>query len=349
MKYKKTRSNLSIFIRILFLILIFGSILYGVGFLLNRKDPDKISDGTSKTKVIDLEHAVVDAEKNKKGNEPTDAKGENKKIEEAKSEEVKMEGEKAHTVENPNTSSQGAKPKVKQEPKQEVQTQSDNPSQEEHREFTLSPRFNQEIADRFSYVKNEPNSIHVMLNKKNALPEGFKTQNLVVPDIKFPFTHETPKKYMRKEAAEALTKLCAAAEADGHTIYGISGYRSYETQKNLYNMYVNRDGQESADKYSSKPGHSEHQSGLVMDVSSKDGKFDLLESFGDLPEGKWIAENSHKYGFVVRYLKDKVDITGYAYEPWHLRYVGEEVATYMYENNLCFEEFYDIIGVLYNR
>lgn len=349
MKYKKTRSNFSIFMRILFLILIFAGIIYGISLLFNPKGKDNISDEGSKTKVIDLEHAVVDTGKDKKVNDLANGKDENKKVEEAKSEEVKTEDEKAQTVENPSTSSEETKPEVEQKPKQEVQTQSENPSQEEHEESTLSPRFNQEIANRFSYVKNEPNSIHVMLNKKNAFPDGFKTQNLVVPDIKFPFSHDTPKKYMRKEAAEALTKLCAAAEADGHTIYGVSGYRSYETQKNLYNMYVNRDGKEAADKYSSKPGYSEHQSGLVMDVSSKDGGFDLLESFGDLPEGKWIAQNSHKYGFIVRYLKDKVDITGYTYEPWHLRYVGEEVATYMYENNLCLEEFYDIIGVLYNK
>lgn len=207
----------------------------------------------------------------------------------------------------------------------------------------------QNLSERFNYVKNELGSIYVMINRKNALPEDYIPSDLVVPNINFPFDYFTPKKQLVREASEALEKLSDAASAEGIKIYGISGYRSYKTQKGLYNNYVSIDGKEAADKYSAKAGTSEHQSGLTMDVSTFSENFELEQSFGETKEGKWIAQNSHKYGFIVRYQKHKESITGYSYEPWHLRYIGIEVATYLYENDLTLEEFYDLIGVKYNK
>ena len=104
---------------------------------------------------------------------------------------------------------------------------------------------------------------------------------------------------------------------------------------------VKRQGLEHTTKYSATPGFSEHQTGLAIDVSADSVNNRLDESFGDSTEGKWLAENAHLYGFIIRYPKDKTKITGYSYEPWHIRYVGKPLAKYIYENNLCLEEYYN--------
>ena len=141
------------------------------------------------------------------------------------------------------------------------------------------------------------------------------------------------------EASAQLKVMFAAAAKDGISLWIKSGYRSYIDQKIIYNGYVARDGKEVADKYSARPGHSEHQTGLAFDLNSIDF------SFADTREAKWIAENCHKYGFIVRYPKNKESITGYLYEPWHVRYLGIEKATQVYESGLCLEEFLGITSV----
>lgn len=137
-------------------------------------------------------------------------------------------------------------------------------------------------------------------------------------------------------ALAAFEEMQKVAYAEGCNIYISSGYRSYQRQVEIYNRYVSQDGQEYADTYSSRPGHSEHQTGLTFDLNSID------ISFADTPEGKWLAENCHKYGFIIRYPKDKEDITGYMYEPWHIRYLGVDKATAVYESGLCLEEYLGI-------
>lgn len=137
-------------------------------------------------------------------------------------------------------------------------------------------------------------------------------------------------------ASAALKQLQQAAQAAGHSMPLISGFRSYSRQQTLYNNYVARDGQTKADTYSAKPGHSEHQSGLAFDV----GKLD--NNYGTTPAGIWLKENCHKYGFIIRYLKGKESITGYQYEPWHIRYVGVEHATNIMNKNITLEEYLNI-------
>lgn len=134
-------------------------------------------------------------------------------------------------------------------------------------------------------------------------------------------------------ALAALKSLQAAGQSKGFKLGLVSGYRSYQTQKNIYNRYVERWGIEYTDTISARPGHSEHQTGLAFDVG------ELTSSYGETKEGIWLKENCHKYGFIIRYLKGKEDITGYSYEPWHIRYVGVEVATYIMENDLTLEEY----------
>jgi len=139
---------------------------------------------------------------------------------------------------------------------------------------------------------------------------------------------------MERVAAANFKELVNNAKADGISIYNVSGYRSYNTQKSLYNSYVNRDGKNKADTYSARAGTSEHQTGLATDVNSVSTSFENTAAF------KWLSKNAYKYGFILRYPKGKEFITGYMYEPWHYRYVGKDVAKVIYEKNITYEEYY---------
>lgn len=140
-------------------------------------------------------------------------------------------------------------------------------------------------------------------------------------------------------AQAAFDKMQAAAKNDGYSLSICSGFRSFETQKTLYNNYVTRDGKEKADTYSARPGHSEHQTGLAFDINK------ASDSFTDTPEAKWLAENCWKYGFIIRYPKGKESITGYKYESWHIRYLGEDVAKKVYDSGKTLEEYLNITSV----
>lgn len=139
-----------------------------------------------------------------------------------------------------------------------------------------------------------------------------------------------------EEALAAFDEMAADAAAEGLNIYISSGYRSYYDQESIYNRYCETDGQELADTYSSRPGHSDHQTGLAFDLNSID------DSFGYTPESDWVAVNAHKYGFIIRFPEGKEEYTGYQYEPWHIRYLGVEKATEVYESGLSLEEFLGI-------
>lgn len=137
-------------------------------------------------------------------------------------------------------------------------------------------------------------------------------------------------------AAAALQTLQQAASKAGYSLPLLSGFRSYTRQSTIYNNYVRIDGQAIADTYSARPGHSEHQSGLAFDV----GKID--DNYGETAEGKWLAQNAHLYGFIIRYPQNKTHITGYKYEPWHIRYLGIEHATNIYNQDVTLEEYLGI-------
>jgi len=152
-------------------------------------------------------------------------------------------------------------------------------------------------------------------------------------------TYPLPSTYnpgVNAKANAALKKMFAAAKKEGLNLFVRSGFRSYSTQKYLYNSYVKRDGKAAADRYSARPGHSEHQTGLAFDINKANS------SFAGSPEAKWLAKNCHKYGFIIRYPKGKESITGYIYEPWHVRYLGIETATSVYDSGLCLEEYLGI-------
>ncbi len=155
-------------------------------------------------------------------------------------------------------------------------------------------------------------------------------------------TYSLPKTYAKgvdPEAKSALDKMFADAKKEGISLWIASGYRSYDRQNTIYNNYVAKDGKAEADRYSARPGHSEHQTGLAFDLN------ELTEAFGNSKQGKWLADNCHKYGFIIRYPQNKEHITGYMYEPWHVRYLGVDKATAVYESGLCLEEYLGITSV----
>ncbi len=190
-------------------------------------------------------------------------------------------------------------------------------------------------------IDTDEYSLTVFVNKEYSLPSSYVPKELVIPDIKFYGNGPEEKKNMRKEAADALEKMFAAAEKDGVILYGVSGYRSYERQTEIYNKNIRMRGISVTSQISAYPGHSEHQTGLAIDISCGQLSGALSEKLAYTAEGKWVDENCHKYGFIIRYPKDKENITGYSYEPWHIRYIGTEIAEYLHDNDLTLEEYYN--------
>ncbi len=140
-----------------------------------------------------------------------------------------------------------------------------------------------------------------------------------------------------KDARIHFEKLCESATKENMKIRAISSYRSYAYQKKLYNNYVQKDGVELADTYSARPGFSEHQTGLVVDIDNYKTDYNHFET---TKEFTWMQENAYKYGFILRYPKGKEEITGYDYEAWHYRYVGVDIATAIHNTNLTLDEYY---------
>ena len=159
-------------------------------------------------------------------------------------------------------------------------------------------------------------------------------------------TYKLPETYnpgVDPAAQTALDEMIGGAAADGIELFVASAFRSYERQTTLYNNYVGRDGKEEADRYSARPGYSEHQTGLAFDLNS------LEQSFGETAEGKWLAAHCAEYGFIIRYPLDKEDVTGFMYEPWHVRYLGKETAAAVSASGQCLEEYLGIDSVYFDQ
>ncbi|MGM7703016.1 cell wall-binding repeat-containing protein [Pseudalkalibacillus sp. Hm43] len=193
------------------------------------------------------------------------------------------------------------------------------------------------------YVDTElANPIQLLLvNKRRNIPASYEPERLVEPNVRFsPNVSENDNKRLMNSIAEGhLERLFDAAWNDGMELYAQSGYRSYERQQEIHRYYTREYGEDYADRVSAEPGHSEHQTGLAMDVTSPAVNYQLVEEFGDTEEGRWVERNAHRFGFIIRYPEGEEDVTGYKYEPWHLRYVGESVARYMKANNKVLEEY----------
>lgn len=170
----------------------------------------------------------------------------------------------------------------------------------------------------------------ILVNKYNYLDKYYEPEDLVA----IAPAYTTWGGYLTEDTWKAFKEMADVAYSEGIDLYSVSPYRSYTTQERLYEGYASSDGYELADTYSARPGFSEHQTGLALDINLVD------ESFANTKEAKWLNTNAYKYGFILRYPKGKEYITGYQYEPWHFRYVGIDAAKYIYEHDITYEEYY---------
>jgi len=180
----------------------------------------------------------------------------------------------------------------------------------------------------------------ILVNRENLLDSYYVPDDLVELNVKF-VSKNNKNRLLDKEAATNLEDMFEDAKNDGIHLLAVSGYRSYDYQKNLYNNKVRNLGKAEADKYSAPPGASEHQTGLAIDILSREHT-KLTEGFKNTKAYKWMCENIHKYGYIIRYQEGKEDITGYQFEPWHLRYVGQDLATELKDLDITLEEYYDL-------
>lgn len=190
------------------------------------------------------------------------------------------------------------------------------------------------------YEKTQPaknlNTEKILVNKHYYLNNTYVPNNLEKISTRFALSNMK----LVSTAKDAFEELASAAKKENLNIIAMSTYRSYDYQVNLYNKYVRNDGQIAADTYSGRPGHSEHQTGLAVDVYN--GKINYT-NFEKTKEFTWMQQHAHEYGFILRFPKDKESETGYTYESWHYRYVGKDVASYIKEHNISFEEYYATI------
>ncbi|PAE06163.1 D-alanyl-D-alanine carboxypeptidase [Terribacillus saccharophilus] len=233
------------------------------------------------------------------------------------------------------------------ENQQAEQLQEEDTAAEEQTAETKPNQHQEEAEDVVGSIEkpvtvDNPDSIEVVVNKTRKFPDGWEPKDLVEPDVAFYFSEHLEKRKMRKEAAEALEDLFAASQKDGMELVAASGYRSEARQKEIYENNVATQGQEETDKVSSRPGRSEHQTGLAIDLTSAEMALALEETFIETDEGKWLAEHAHEYGYIIRYPEGKSDITGYSYEPWHIRYVGKDLAKQIYEEDTTLEEHFQM-------
>lgn len=195
----------------------------------------------------------------------------------------------------------------------------------------FSTNFNGETLNNSNIIANL-----VVVNNYNKLDKNYVPKNLVKVNIPFIDSISEEEKQLEENVALQLEKLVKMASSEGINYLGTSGYRSYKSQKEIYYNRVKSQGLKKANEYVAKPGTSEHQTGLCIDLTNEDRWFVEVTK-----EAKWLKENAYKFGFILRYPKGKEDITGKKFEPWHIRYVGEDIAKYIYENNLTLEEYVD--------
>lgn len=201
---------------------------------------------------------------------------------------------------------------------------------------------NRQEFDKTKYSLSDPVSLWVIVNKQRAISTNYTPGNLAMPEVKRDPSDSADEQKIRDILKISVEKMFGDAKSAGHDLIFASGYRSADLQAIYYNGYVARDGQAAADKYSARPGTSEHQTGLAFDVARTDRKCYLEICFGETAEGRWLATNAYKYGFTLRYKQGKEDITGYQYEPWHFRYIGKELAAELNKSNQTLEEFFGL-------
>ena len=211
--------------------------------------------------------------------------------------------------------------------------------QKEHKKLSIDEivyrvelNLDKDYYDDAVTIKN-PDDITVLTNKYLQIPEHYEPADLVDMADDYANNYYGQVK-LRKEAYEAFVKMCNASRKENINFYAESGYRDFEDQEITYNNYVYNNGQETADKYAARPGFSEHELGLAIDLAN----IWTITEKGE--EYAWLDKNAHKYGFIIRYKKQWEEVTGYAAESWHIRYIGVETATKVHEKNMSYEEYY---------
>ena len=174
----------------------------------------------------------------------------------------------------------------------------------------------------------------MLTNKFYNLDNSYNADNMERVSTNYCYGND---QMLTHDTYSAFIEMFNAAKSEGLTLIINSSFRSYEDQEDIYNYYLDIKGEEETNKIAAKPGHSEHQTGLAVDIQTYNS---TSKTFEDFEEFKWLKKNAYRYGFILRYPKDKQYITGYEYESWHYRYVGVEAATYIYENNITFDEYY---------
>lgn len=185
---------------------------------------------------------------------------------------------------------------------------------------------------------------HCVVNKSRRLGRDDRPEDLVEADISFAPGTEGEKRLLRKDAAWQLEKMFQCAEEQGIILAGVSGFRSYDRQEVIYKKSLNERGKEHTEKYIAPPGASEHQLGLALDLSCEEINYELEQMFEQTRAGIWIRQNASLFGYVLRYPKGKEAITGYSYEPWHVRYVTKPLAYYLDRTGLVLEEYAGIVS-----
>ena len=201
----------------------------------------------------------------------------------------------------------------------------------------------QSAFDTSQFSLTDAASLWVITNKKRPLqPKAYVPADLVTPAVPLRLSASSEEMHVRSDAGKALEELVTSAKKEaGLGLMLASGYRSYQFQDNLYNRYVRTQGQAEADTQSARPGYSEHQTGLAADLEPTSRTCEIEACFADTEEGRWLAQNAYRFGFVIRYAPERQDITGYMYEPWHARYVGRDLAKEMYDRKVeTLEEFF---------
>lgn len=200
------------------------------------------------------------------------------------------------------------------------------------------------VFSKTRFSVDDPNSIWVVVNKLRPLnPRDYVPKDLVAPAVPLRSDGSGQEMKLRQAAAQALEAMVAAAKADSANLMIASAYRSFNTQTAVYNREVAQFGQATADTQSARPGHSEHQTGLAVDLEPTSRQCEIEDCFAETIEGKWLAANSYKHGFLLRYTVDKVAVTGYRAESWHFRYVGLELAAEMNRQGITtLEEFFGL-------
>jgi zinc D-Ala-D-Ala carboxypeptidase len=199
--------------------------------------------------------------------------------------------------------------------------------------------------NKSQYPVDRVSSLWAIVNKGRVLPSGYTPTGLAAPRVSLRLPAADPEMELRSDAATALETMFADAQQHNVRLMLGSGYRSYAEQVQVYGGNAQKQGAAVADISSARPGHSEHQTGLAADIEPTDRTCEFEDCFADTSEGIWLAQNSYRYGFIIRYQKGTENLTGYQYEPWHVRFVGDALATQIHKTHQTLEQFFGLPAI----